>query len=277
MLLIEVPCILGVTNLINLALSSPKSDPARFAFCSSVASVMAYNGSRPTIPESTIDDPAASTSLGYSRSKWVAEQICARAGEETPLRGLIAVFRVGQLAGDSDQGIWNTKEAWPLMLSSVKLTRTLPVLKEETLDWLPVDIAAMALVEGVAGASGSGEGVNVLHVLNENGVPKWPDLLGWLKKQRAFDTLNPREWIERLEVAQERDGADHPAFKLLDLWKKAYVDEHKSSEEGQVETVPGTKRFDLVKTRRLMPSMRNVKPVDEEYFIKLWHWIDAHM
>lgn len=237
---------------------------------------MAYSGSRAKIPEEIIDDPAASSDLGYSRSKWVAEQICARAAKDTPLKGRIAVFRVGQLAGDSCRGVWNIKEAWPMMLSSVKVTRTLPALQEETLDWLPVDIAAMALTQGIDGIDGSGERVNVLHVLNENRVPKWEDLLVWLKKEKDFDTVGPGEWVSRLEHAQEKDGAVHPAFKLLDLWKKAYSDE-KIWEDRSQKDEPSSKYPEVVKTKDMIASLRDLKAVDEEYFFKLWHWIDANM
>ena len=132
------------------------------------------------IPEAMIDDPSAAGALGYSRSKWVAEQVCHMAatyshdrrrdmdkssssdkdavGDEQPLdypcplRGRVAVFRVGQLAGDSHRGVWNSKEAWPMMLSLVKVTGTLPDLEDETLDWLPVDVAATAFVQGMASA-----------------------------------------------------------------------------------------------------------------------------
>jgi len=234
---------------------------------------MSYSGSQSAIPEEIIDDPAVSTALGYSRSKWVAEQICAKAAGQTPLRGFIAVFRVGQLAGDSARGIWNTKEAWPMMLSSVKLTQTLPALTEETLDWLPVDIAANALTQGVNAIDGSGAGVNVLHVLNENRVPKWADLLMWLNKVKTFDTVSPSEWVSRLEQVQETDGANHPAFKLLDLWKRAYAPDRVLEDTEEERGKP----FALVKTKKVVPAMRDVQPVDEAYFLKVWQWIDAEM
>ncbi|KAL1304897.1 hypothetical protein AAFC00_003815 [Neodothiora populina] len=270
----------GVTNLINMALKSSRLSPAKFAYCSSIASVLAYNGKMPTIPEEIIDDPAVCTGLGYSRSKWVAEQICARAGEQTPLGGSIAVFRVGQLTGDSCRGVWNTNEAWPIMLSSVKLTRALPALEQEPLNWLPVDTAAVALTQGIAGVGGSGDSVDVLHVLNENRVPLWTDLLEWLKEQESFDSMAPAEWVARLEDAQENTTAGHPAFKLLGLWKMAYLDEQtlKSANGRDGPAAQATmKTPDLQKTKAVISVLRDVKPMSKEQFLKLWHWIDMHM
>lgn len=274
-MLIRGPLHAGVTNLINLALNSSRLEPAKFAYCSSVASVQAY--SKAKIPEEIIDDPTASTTLGYSRSKWVAEQICSKAGSKTPLQGRIAAFRVGQLSGDSRSGIWNTKEAWPMMLSSVKLTKTLPTLQKETLDWLPVDIAALALVQGIEAIDGSGDKLDVLHVLNENRVPKWTNLLGWLKRRVAFDIVGPREWVVRLEDAQQGDGADHPAFKLLDLWKRAYTGEQTLAGDNQDDDAADSCSFDMAKTKEMIPALRNVQPVDEQYILKVWQWIDANM
>lgn len=68
--------------------------------------------------------------MGYSRSKWVAEAICARAHEKSRLKGRISIVRIGQLCGDTKSGIWNVTEAWPLMLSSVEVLGALPDLDE---------------------------------------------------------------------------------------------------------------------------------------------------
>ncbi|CAD0096493.1 unnamed protein product, partial [Aureobasidium mustum] len=265
--------IASVTNLINLALRSGRSEPARFAYCSSVASVMAYSKGT-SIPERIIDDPEAASPLGYSRSKWVAEQICSRANEHSLLQGRIAIFRVGQLSGDTQHGIWNSSEAWPMMLSSVKISRALPNLDKETLDWLPVDLAATALMQGIASVDGSGDGAHVLHVLNEHRRPTWPTMLQWLKKRCAFDIVDPPKWVARLEDMQERDGADHPAYKLLDHWKRAYAPEHKSEDTGSAPTVLP---FDMSRTKQSVAVLRDVSPVDEQYFAKIWDWIDTTM
>ncbi|KAI4841682.1 acetyl-CoA synthetase-like protein, partial [Aureobasidium sp. EXF-8846] len=263
----------GVTNLINLALRSGRSEAAKFAYCSSVASVMAYSKGS-SIPERIIDDPNAASTLGYSRSKWVAEQICNRANERSQLQGRIAIFRVGQLSGDTQHGIWNASEAWPMMLSSVKLSGALPNLDKETLDWLPVDLAATALMQGIASVDGSGDGAHVLHVLNEHRRPTWPTMLQWLKKRYAFDIEDPPKWVARLEDMQEGDGADHPAYKLLDHWKRAYAPEHESEDTSSAPTILP---FDMARTKHSVAVLRNVSPVNEEYFAKIWDWIDRTM
>lgn len=262
--------IAGVRNLLDLALASPRSVPPRFAFCSSVASVMASQLN--PVPEVLIADPAAATQLGYSQSKWVAEQICNHANSATRLAGRVAVLRVGQLAGDTEHGVWNAKEAWPMMLSAVKVTGSLPLLERESLDWLPVDLAARAMVEGAGREGGQGE-LGVFHVVNEHRIPKWMEMLGWLEKLEEFRTVAPEQWTEELEAAS-RQGSGHSSLQLLDHWKQAYagkgLSEHGKGENGDANNV---KTFSMSRTRDAVPTLRDVPPVSEEYFAKLWRWI----
>ncbi|KAK3115332.1 hypothetical protein LTR53_005417 [Teratosphaeriaceae sp. CCFEE 6253] len=260
--------IAGITHLINLALASPRPSPPRFAFCSSVASAMAYSGEGP-VPERIIDDTSAATDLGYSQSKWVAEQICHRASETPRLRGRVSIFRVGQLAGDTVHGCWNTKEAWPMMLSAVKVTGALPALEDESLDWLPVDVAATALIQGAEAPVRDGT-IAVYHTLNNHDRPSWMEMLDWFKKREPFDVVAPAEWVTRLEAAVI-EGSDHPASQLLDHWKRAYV--HQDGETAPVAKV----RFDMAHTTAALPVLLEVRPVDEAYFGRLWDWIRASM
>jgi len=308
--------IASVRNLVNLALSTSRSECPRFGFCSSVASVMMYgrdscgtnsDGVRPAgaartskdkIPEVMIDDPSAASALGYSRSKWVAEHLCWRASITTPLGGRMIVFRVGQLSGDSERGIWNASEAWPMMLSAVKIIKSLPDLKNEVLDWLPVDIAARALMQGIPTsvnndtrgmvenrqedttartllAGRGGDLTDVVHVLNDGKNPKWRQMLGWLRKRQEFETVSPKEWVAQLEKAGRGRESSHPAFKLLDHWKRAYGGEDDTA--AGLEHQSHLLRFDMDNSRRRVPALRAVGELDEAYFEKIWNWIDSSM
>jgi thioester reductase-like protein len=253
----------GLSHLVSLALAAPASRPApRIAFCSSVASVMSYPAS--TIPEVLVDDPAAASELGYSRSKWVAEHVCARANGHPRLAGRVGVFRVGQLAGASDTGVWNAKEAWPLMLSSVQETGALPDLAGEVLDWLPVDTAATAMIQGAERTIGSeSESLEIYHVVNYHSKPEWSDLLRWVKERQDFETLSPAAWVAKLELLREK-GSQHPALQLLEFWKQAY--------QSTEDALAGRKTFSTKRSIEL-PALRTVNAVDEEYFERLWKWI----
>ena len=239
---------LGLHNLLSAALHSTRQQPPSFIFCSSVASVMNSRFADGS-PESIIDDASAASPIGYSKSKWVAEQICHNANRNyNRLRDRIAVLRVGQLSGDSERGIWNTQEAWPMMLSSVKATKALPALEKEPLSWLPVDIAADAFLDAIHLLANSDsertdeKGPNrmhVYHVINNHRKPEWTDLLGWLKKMgEDFEVVDVHEWLRRLED-MERKGINHPSLKLLGHWKAAYGG---NVNEGEATAGEGTGR-----------------------------------
>ena len=275
----------GLHNLLYSAMQSTRWHPPSFIFCSSVASVINSRFAE-GIPERYIDDISAASPVGYSKSKWVAEQIChkAHSSNYTRLGGRIAVLRVGQLSGDTVRGIWNTQEAWPMMLSSVKATRALPALEKEPLSWLPVDVAADAFLDAALALSGSEEGKNetekgvnemrVYHIINEHKTPEWMDLLQWLKRLEDFEIVDVQEWLRRLEDL-ERNGVDHPSLKLLGHWKDTYGNAEYGSENMDKEGGGGEEeiKFRMEITKRDLPSLRNVRKVDEEYFRRLWNYI----
>lgn len=275
----------GLQALLSLALAHSKWTalcgrpiPAKLIFCSSTASVASYDRIHPGIevPEEIVNHTTSSGSIGYSRSKWVAENICSQAVMAHPeLRGAVSVVRVGQLSGDSVHGVWNKSEAYPLMISSAKVTGCLPALPQESVGWFPVDLAAEAFVElGMSGlemASKSVVGdVRVVHVLNQCSTPTWRELLEWLSKEGSFEVVEPSEWLTRLEALSrsESEGkTQHACLKLLEFWKSAY---------GSLPADDALQRkltYKTAESLKSMPVLRSVKPVDEEYARKLWRWI----
>ena len=112
-----------------------------FFFMSSTAAVS--NTPSSAVLEKVSSEPKDASAPGYSRLKWVAEQICAAAHDRTNGKGSadaaekakFSIIRVRQLCGNRF-GVWNTSEAYPLLLSTAKLTACLLDLSGETLNWL---------------------------------------------------------------------------------------------------------------------------------------------
>jgi len=274
--------IAGLHHLINFA-SGTRRQP-KLSFISSTASTA--HAKPPAVgkglQETISTDPNDASPLGYSRSKWVAEAIIARAHHSCPsLRSKLSIFRVGQLAGDSKHGVWNASEAWPLMLASSKDTGVLPDLGNgEKLAWLGVDVAAQGILEAAMSEAGHGddaEGPAVYHILNDaQPAATWDNLVGWVKNIKpATEIVSKAAWLQRLEKLQEQKP-EHPALKLLGLWQTAYGD-HASEGGAQGRDEAGSNddvvRFDTSRARLAAPSLRDVKPVDEKYFGLLWIWI----
>lgn len=261
--------IAGVRNLLGLALASSRTNPPRFTYCSSTASIMRREpDSSGALPEFITSNPASASPLGYSRSKWVAEHICVEAHNRTNLRGLIAVVRVGQLTGDSSSGVWNPKEAWPMMLSTARLIKCLPDLGDEPLDWLPVDIAARAFAEIAEADQGNGDekDMPVYHVLNPHQQPTWNQMLQWLRMKESFEIVTPQEWIRKLGTCE---GSDHSALKLLGLWKEAYGNGSGAALQRPI--------FSIEDTKKKIEALRDVQPLGEDYVDRMWDWIQANV
>ncbi|KAI9811967.1 MAG: hypothetical protein M1826_003001 [Phylliscum demangeonii] len=308
----------GLHNLIQLALTPSRESPAQFFFCSSTATVLGPH-SPCRIPESVSHDAAAASGLGYSRSKWVAENICERAHETTKLHGRIGILRIGQLCGDTKRGIWNMSEAWPLMLSSVQVTGALPRL-DEPLSWLPVDIAAQAILQialppdhpspllandnhdnhdnssyDVTNAT-----IPVYHLVNNDQSRTWSgDLLPWMTRLEGpsapFQIVSATEWLSLLEHLPAPTGdqaaLQHPARKLLALWKTAYaaIDPEDGPDcqprPSRPTKTPQPQRrqttavvFDTHRTERRAPIIRHGgRPMTEEQFARFWAWLKREM
>lgn len=156
--------ITGTRNLLDLAAKSA-SHKTRVLFCSSIASALNGLGKGDTVYEKLSEEPNTAVPIGYSQSKWVTEQICARANESDMLNDKVQVLRIGQLCGDTQEGMWNESEGWPLMIKTAQTTGTMPILQEVCISvsfltmsarnlikttfqnpsWLPVDIAAQSV------------------------------------------------------------------------------------------------------------------------------------
>jgi thioester reductase-like protein len=94
-----------------------------------------------------LDDPAPlgefeAMTTGYTRSKWVAEQLVAQAAA----RGLdVRTMRLGALAGHSRTGVSNPNDyAW-LVVCACLAIGAVPLMRAPT-SWLPVDLVAQATI-----------------------------------------------------------------------------------------------------------------------------------
>ena len=263
--------ICGVQNLMNFALASRKAVPPQFVFCSSIASVLGRND-KSLICEKVSHDPQTASPMGYSRSKWVAELICEQAHFISRLHNHVSILRIGQLCGDTQHGVWNKTEAWPLMLSTGPIIGVLPDIKE-TLAWLPVDCAAVAVIEAAIKPvlSSSNEEymreTPVYHIVNPHNQPDWATMLRWANQfPTFFSVVQPKAYLVKLD---HELNINHPAHKLIGLWDKAYC----GAETREVMAV----EYQMDATRAAIPVMREVKSISKAFFIKIWNWITTEI
>ncbi|KAI1083049.1 hypothetical protein F5B20DRAFT_577434 [Whalleya microplaca] len=278
--------IAGTRNMINAAMSGD----AQLFFISSTAAVSSDPSA--IIPERISSDPSHASSLGYSRSKWAAEHVCAAAFQESlksPPTGVskgpnLSIIRVGQLCGN-EIGIWNTSEAYPLMLSSASLTGCLPDLPNEPLNWLPVDLAAKAVLEialsdqfiptMASSRDNSLPDIPVYHVLNPHKTPSWCEMLDMITEGSdgsLFEKASPAEWLERLESATSTLPGGHPSQALLGLWKRRYA-----QWEPRQGIMAASPTFGITSSSRASQTVRDVKPLNRDRIMNMWNWIQENM
>ncbi|PHH79488.1 hypothetical protein CDD80_4715 [Ophiocordyceps camponoti-rufipedis] len=258
----------GTHHLLTLSARSQ----APFFFISSTAAVL-HSPNLP-IPETPSKDATEASPLGYGRSKWIAERVCAAANRIYASSASVSIIRVGQLCGDED-GVWNASEAFPLMLSTASIAGCLPDLPGEVLNWLPVEQAARAVTEIALSSHpvdnmelNTEPGIHVYHVLNPSLAPTWKQLLQWISEDEngpCFQIVPPKTWLSRWEESLRDRPSSHPAEPLLDVWKNSYKIDGQSK-----ATFP---EFRIERSQRLSATLRQVGPLSRERILKLWKWI----
>jgi thioester reductase-like protein len=243
-------------------------EEVQFTFCSSTASVLGASGTS-DIKERISTNPIDADVIGYSRSKWVAEAICASAAKKLP--GTIKILRLGQLTGDTENGVWNMSEAWPLMLTTAYTLNCLPML-EEPLGWLPFDTAATAVVEIALQNAQSDKQPEVYHLVNHSADATWSNLLSWSRDvgPQPYDIVAPKVWLDMLE----RFPKPIPAKNFLHLWRNAYGN---GSHREDPQTRHGKMRFSIREAQKSSVMMRNIPPVDQALVKKIWLWLDEEI
>ncbi|KAF7903285.1 uncharacterized protein EAF01_006334 [Botrytis porri] len=273
----------GLRNLIDFSLSGEA--PKHLVFCSSTASVantkIEENEDKEKdndeedfkIIESINRNPLDAGPLGYSKSKWVAEAICSSACQMT--RANISIVRIGQLSGNTFNGSWNEKEAWPLMLSTggPECLNSLPEL-DIPLSWLPVNTAAAAVIEIACQKISwkplqprpSSHEASVFHLVNNSTDITWRHLLKWIGHEGKTEEFE--KWLQRAKSPSPVGlKENHPARSLLGFWK----DMEKQSKEDSTRKAT----FGLLRTRQVSETMRDFTDIDEEYVKTIWGWVQA--
>lgn len=81
-----------------------------------------------TVPNALQTDFRKVSPTGYARSKFVGEHVVCRAAGEAGADA--CVLRIGQVVGDTREGIWNDQEFLPMMIRSSLVLGVLPLLSE---------------------------------------------------------------------------------------------------------------------------------------------------
>ncbi|MCO5549807.1 hypothetical protein L7F22_003281 [Adiantum nelumboides] len=231
----------GCVNIINLASKSTLAQPPQLIFCSSIAAAALHPSSREdnAVLEEISTDPKYAVPNGYGRSKWIAESLFDAATSKIADLNM-KIVRIGQLSGDVENGIWNEKEAYPLLIKTAQTIGSLPDLSNHQLYWLPVDVAANMIVE----VAMQRQDKNAVVHITSNETTKWKDIL--LAVRDAYPQVREvplEKWVEELRTAKDQDPKSNPAIKLID-----YYSSWSNGNQG------GIPKFDTSYTSNLLSS-----------------------
>jgi thioester reductase-like protein len=182
------------------------------------------------------------------------------------------VLRLGQIAGDSERGQWNTTEAIALMIQTATTIKALPTHNEE-LSWLPVDLAASIVAE----LSGIAQPIPDTRLQDENLVyniqnPKvyhWTrDVLPALHRAGLeFNEVSPKEWVQRLR-AGDQNPETNPPVKLADFFAERY------GNVAEAAPMKSAGRYETVQTCKDSATMTAIPDLIESgmvaKFVKAW-------
>lgn len=174
------------------------------------------------------------------------------------------------------------------MLSTAPVLHALPDLGAMSLDWIPVDAAAAAVLQvGDALEPGGGTEVKVFHILNPHrgAPPTWRDLVRVIRASGLeIEVVPPREWLGRVEGFR----GELAARKLVGVWRAGFGDgggggdgagfqggdgDGFEDKDGDGDNDGGAVRFEVERARKVSAVMRDLEPLSEEMMGKIWAWV----
>lgn len=254
-------------NLIDFssAIVSATNRPVTFQFVSSIAVVghQPLHTNNPVVLEDRVDIDSVLPN-GYGDAKYVCERMLDETLHLHPSSFRAMSVRLGQVAGCSSTGYWNSLEHFPLLVKSSQTLRCLPDFSN-VLSWTPVELVAGTLGDLLFNDNAGGSVEPTYHIDNPVRQP-WKEMVG--------DVLAPElgipqrkivpfeDWVRRVRHFVGSVEIDNPAFKLIDFLEASF--ERMSC---------GGLLLDTEKSRRRSETLAGVGPVAKQVtrrYIQYW-------
>ncbi|CAG8601219.1 6165_t:CDS:1 [Gigaspora rosea] len=201
----ESSTILGTANL--LLFSAQKE----FHFISSIDACV--NSSWENVPEGILPLKASITTCdGFGLSKLAIETIITNTFDYLQLEQ-VSIVRVGQITSHTETGVWDPNEWVPMLLGIAGLSGRMPTF-DANLDWIPVDVAAKAIVDLLS--SNETFRIQVFHISNPNPTITWEQYLDKLEESgMKFSRQELPKWLGNLWIDVEENSYDENVCSLL--------------------------------------------------------------
>ncbi|KAG2211209.1 hypothetical protein INT47_006328 [Mucor saturninus] len=203
-------CITPFYNLLKFAHRAV--NPMHVHFVSSISASAAYGSN---IPEEPLPlDAHVCMPMGYAHSKFVVEILLNYLTSEKNFP--CYTERLGQVCGDSSNGVWNISEQYPLMfIGGGSIMHKMPGL-DTTIDWITVDYAAASIVDIMLRTAyfPADKNQSIYHIVNPQHI-SWNSVLQSMKNAgMKFDVISPADWVKELSKHDT-----NPAYKLMSFYE----------------------------------------------------------
>lgn len=274
----------SLQNLLKLARDAHQGYPMirpRLLFISSIATVGQYGivHGQCLVPEEPMSDVRCTNPFGYGEAKLVCEKIVENVARTHSRELEAAIVRVGQIAGSTKNGFWNTDEHFPAIVKSSQQIAALPQLDGvrfhyliafntvagltilQTLSWLPVDLAAHTICDILL----TDHPVEPIYHLENPVRQSWHDCLSVLASELGMskdDFLPFDEWLEKVCAVPDHAASEAPVKPLSEFFEEDF--ERMSS---------GMVILTTDNAKKVSSTFRNLRPVGGELiaaYISRW-------
>ncbi|KAE9367390.1 putative NRPS-like enzyme [Stipitochalara longipes BDJ] len=207
----------SVKHLIGLSATS--SLRPRILFISSISStgVFAPAGSpQHTVPEDIVEDLGATMDIGYAESKHVAEHVLYAASKVGIPSTIIRMGQISPSSAPKEQGTWPDGDFVPVFLRTCKASRVLASDFVDTVNWVPVDQAAIIVADIMEHEVQGGSGVRFYNVVHPRPRP-WSAVIGSVRTWcgEGTRTVSLQKWLQALRESDIGDPQILDRFPAL--------------------------------------------------------------
>ena len=206
--------ILGLYHLLKFC----RKSRIQFHFVSSISS----GGSgllNPVKEEPLPRDPQVALPQGYGQSKYIGEHLCLRAKEDWNIP--MKIYRVGQVSGDTENGVWNKSELAAMMIyAGAGQIHQMPNIGQD-INWIPVNICSYALVH----LSFNSSDHDVYHLVNPHSLSYQEYLQALHQAGFNFQSVSPKEFLDSI---LNNSDLSNPLIKLSSFLEQRFFNKQKS-------------------------------------------------
>lgn len=203
----------GSRNVLLFASSSHASStkPILYVSTSGVFPLESAGKSR-VIEEMYIPNQPEHLKMGYSQSKWVAERMMVAAMRD---RGFhVAIFRPGDITGDSIHGRSNPNHDFVRLLQGVVKMQSAPQ-DRRMIDMTPVDFVSSAIISHQIGVDDSKDHF-IFNLVHPEPV-RFDDIVHLLRTQIGYrvNQISSDAWLEKLRQDSDTSNPVVPLWPTL--------------------------------------------------------------